>query len=738
MKTSILAFVVLITSFAHAYEYRYVEGEKHTRTEGSGLREEGFTSWMAHPSQGAVMVLAEGGWLDYTVEGLADAEYHVFLRGLAWASGCEVDVSWDGQLVGRTKYAKPGTALKWSNEIGVVRGPGTHTLRLAAAPGIIQAPYIDVVLLTTQAGLRPEDDDRDFASFATPFPFLRLGERTIPPNPPTQPIPDLGVEVLRLEADPFVIGANPLRVALKAREATDLTLRSRLADGLQMQAPLRLPPNEEASAEFACEALQAGRVDLTLSVAKPDGATASASYPVTIPQPLAVSLDEYAYPTTAERAVWHATFSASETIAQQTSAELTLVRFGSGALLQSYTLAGALPGIEQPFPLTGLARGRYEVRSRFLRQGVEMARDTRTFIIHEPYALDPWEPVQRTERRGDTILLNGKPFLGRLLYHAAANADVRDHGFSLLQCSGGDPDPLPSIGQHLDACAQNQLYGTVALFNNRYFLPGDHFDLDRIREAVLRYKDHPATWAWDLIDEPEVSVSPERVLEAARLIRELDPNHIVWVNLCQVDKGLDYLESQDLWSFDRYPIPSQGLAGYLDWLAVSDEHLRGRRPVGTVLQTYQTGSPNLRLPTPDELRSSAYLHIIHGYKWFGYYSYYDGEPAECLARNPLLWSYTRALNGELSTLSPLILADAPYAPVASDQPPTSFQAALKEHAGRRYLIAVNLGPQPLRATMTLTGSTADLLFEEERALPLKDGALTDDFLPSATHIYLVR
>jgi hypothetical protein len=128
------------------------------------------------------------------------------------------------------------------------------------------------------------------------------------------------------------------------------------------------------------------------------------------------------------------------------------------------------------------------------------------------------------------------------------------------------------------------------------------------------------------------------------------------------------------------------------------------------------------------------LHLIHGYKWFGYYSYYDGEPAECLARNPLLWSYARALNGELSSLSPLILADAPYTPVASDQPPTAFQAALKE----RYLIAVNLSTQPLRATMTLTGSTADLLYEEERAIPLKDGALTDDFLPCATHVYLVR
>jgi hypothetical protein len=738
MRPWLIAILVFVSSLAHGYEYRYVEGEHYTRTEGSGLRQEGFTSWMAHPSHGTVMVLGNGGWLEYTVDGLADAEYHVFLRGLAWASGCEVDVSWDGQPVGRTKYAKAGTALKWSNEIGLVRGPGTHTLRLAAAPGITQAPYIDVVLLTTQAGLDPEDDDRDFESFATPFPILRLGGRTIPPDPPTEPAAYIGLEVVSLEAEAVTIGANDLRVTVKPRDAAAIRVRARLGAGPEVETDTTAKPGQDAPLTFACEALQAGRTDFVLSVAEAGGAVVTATYPVTVPEPVAVSLDEYAYATTADRAIWRATFSASEAIVRETSAEVSLHRFGSDAPLQSYSFAGALPGIEQALPLTGLPRGRFEVRSRFVRQGAEMSHDRRSFIIHEPYALDPWEPVQRTERRGDTILLNGRPFLGRLLYHAAANPDVRAHGFNLLQCSGGDPDPLPSIGQHLDACGKNQLYGTAALFNNRYFLPGDHFDLDHIRAAVLRYKDHPALWAWDLIDEPEVRVSPERVLEAATLIRELDPDHIVWVNLCQVDKGLDYLQSQDLWSFDRYPIPSQGLGGYLDWLRLSDERLRGKRPLGTCLQTYQTGSPNLRLPTPDELRSSAYLHVIHGYKWFGYYSYYDGEPAECLARNPLLWSYTRALNGELTALAPLVLADAPYTPVECDPPPAIFQAATKEHAGQRYVIAVNLTPQPLRATMKLTGSTAELLFEEERSLRIADGVLTDDFLPGAAHVYAVR
>ena len=141
------------------------------------------------------------------------------------------------------------------------------------------------------------------------------------------------------------------------------------------------------------------------------------------------------------------------------------------------------------------------------------------------------------------------------------------------------------------------------------------------------------------------------------------------------------------------------------------------------------------MPTPDELRCSAYLHVIHGYTWFGTYSYYDPPPAGCLARHPVLWSYTRALNGELRALAPVILGGSPFTPVASDREPTQFQAAVKTHGGKRYLIAVSLSREPLTVAMDVDGRRAGVLFGAERDVPIERGTLRDSFRPYGVGVY---
>lgn len=743
MRHAWLGFGLLLLPCAvrAAYDYRYVEGEKYSATDGSGLREEGFTSWMRHPSNGAVMVLASTGWLEHDVKGLGEGEYHVFVRGLAWASGCEVDLLWDGQEVGRPVYPRPGTALKWSAEVGVVRGPGDHKLRTVADPKITQAPYIDVILLTTQPDYQPGDDDRDFASFTTDLPILHLhtqaGEETVQPEPgPAAEQADFTVTDVR--AGPLGIGGNEVAVSVSGRRSARarLLVAAALGEAPEAEAEVALNNDQTGEGRVVCEATTPGQTKLRIRVVEGDEELAVGAYTVTVPNPVAVSLDEYAYPLGTQRALWRAAFTSRPEVTREVTIEIALRKPGARQPSETQQLRAADPSIEQALNIAGLPRGRYTVASRFLRAGQTMLEEERPFIVFDPAPLDAWEPVARTEARSDTVLLNGRPFLGRLLYHAAADERTRNQGFNLVQCYGGDPNPVESIQQHLDACAKVGLWGTVALFNNRYLAPGDHFDLDHIREVVERFRNHPAVWGWDLIDEPEVSMTPEKVAEAARLIRQLDPNHVVWVNLCQPDKATAYLESQDLWSFDSYPLPTLGPFAYLGWLKITDERLRGTKPLGSALQTYS--SPGNRLPTPDELRCIAYLHLIHGHKWFGFYSYYDPEPAGCLARDPVLWSFTRALNGELRVLAPVILAAAPMRTVGADQGAEVFQAAEKAVSGKRYLFAVSGSKQPLAVSMKVAGTKARVLFEEERSVVVRGGLLKDEFGPYGVHVYVVE
>jgi hypothetical protein len=212
----------------------------------------------------------------------------------------------------------------------------------------------------------------------------------------------------------------------------------------------------------------------------------------------------------------------------------------------------------------------------------------------------------------------------------------------------------------------------------------------------------------------------------------------VWVNLCRPDRASDYLTSQDLWSFDFYPVPGLPIFSYMQWISISDQHFLGKRPLGSVMQTYS--APGARMPTPAELRCMTYLHIIHGYKWLGFYSYFDGEPAGCLARDPILWSASNWLNNELRMLEPVILGPAVYQPVTATAGPEIFQAATKVHAGKTYLFAVHGSDKSKSQSveMKVSGTRAEVLFENGRELPIVEGTLRDEFAGFGVHVYVLR
>lgn len=730
---------VLRAQPAALQEYRYVEGEACAATEGSGLREEGFTSWMMHPSGSKVMVLAPGGWLEYRISGLADRQYGVYVRGLAWASGCETDVLWDGQPLGRLRFPKPGTALKWSERVGTVRGPGNHTLRLVADAAITQAPYLDAILLTTQDGYQPDDADRDFVSFTTALPLLQLsdakGTRGVAPEPEGTGTGEAAVQ--SAQAGPLGIGGNEvgLEVVLSGGAPRPVTVRAGLDNCPAAEAQVALEPGKAQGVRLICEALQPGRTFLRVRLMDGERKLATGAYPVSVPDPVAMALEPYAAPVGTSEVVWRATLATRPEVSREVSAQVVLRAAGETEALVTQVVSVEGQSLETRLATSDLPRGAYVVTARLQRAGALLREQTLDLRVFDPVPNEEWEPARRTEAHGGVVLMNGRPFLGRLLYHSPPTAQVREQGFNLVQCYGSDPDPLESIQKHLDGCAESGIWGTVALFNNRFFLPGGRFDLEHLALAAERFRDHPALWAWDLIDEPEVSVEPAQVAEAADLLRRLDPDHLVWVNLCQPTRGLDYLDAQDLWSFDSYPIPARGPFAFEQWLAISDEHLRNRRPIGSVMQAYC--GPEGRLPTPAELRCMTYLHLLHDYRWLGMYTYYDPEPAGCLARSPELWAATRALNSELRALEPVLLDVAPMEACATDAT-GAFEAGTKSAAGRRIVIGANGEGREVTVGIQAEGTRAQLLFEREREVAIEGGVLMDRYGPYAVHVYEVE
>ena len=742
------AAAVLLWSLSGAvadYEYLYREGETFDHGLTEGLRNEGFTSWMRHPSGGKVAVFGRpaGGFLEYDFKGLGEGPYTLMIRCLDIPS-TRTHILWDGQDLGFVTHdGAPSTTLRWSKPVGPLKGPGDHVLRLKGSPNGTQWPYIDVLLLTTQAGYVPPREDQDFVSYRTAWPMLTLndpaGARNIAPAP-GEAAGVCPVVVERVSMGPPVLGRNSLALALRNPGAEALALPATAGRGDE-SAPaaagkIELAAGAAGTLELAPETYRSGAASLQLRLQVGDRTVASGAYPATVALPMAVTLDEYAYPTPVRTGRWAATFHCGPELLPQLRVELTVSRREPERTVAKQTLRAA-PQVATGIALGKLPLGWYEVRAVLKRGDQVVQEDTRQFLRFTPILPPAWEPVKETKAVNGRILLNGRPFLGLPLYHSGATEQVRARLCNVVQCWGELPaDPLVQIKQHLDAAHKAGMYGMVCLFHS-FFREGAGFNLANIRRTVQEVGKHPALLGWDLIDEPDGgAVSPARCKEATDLLHQLDPKHFVWVNLCQYPRGLEYLDSQDLWSYDIYPFPTLTAEAYKVWLDISDAHLVGRKALGTCLQTYVYDRFLQRMPTPDELRSSAWLHVIHDYTWLGYYSYYDGGNSGCLMHDPVLWSYLRALNTELLSLRPVILAPGPWQPLTTQPASPKVEARLKRAGDKWYVVVVNLGREPAAVTVRpgLAGTKYRLLVEAQDP-PRAAGEITCQLRPSSVRVY---
>lgn len=739
--TTLLSLLVVLT-VAHAdYEYRYIEGESFNRADGAGLRNEGFASWMAHPSSGKVVVFGNpaGGFVEYDVKGLGPGQYSLFVRCLALPT-TKTHLLWDGKDLGPIKHDITSTSLRWSIPV-TVTGPGDHVLRLQGGEDATQWPYIDVILLTNQAGYVPPAKDADFVSFQTAWALLTVDGKpplTLAPQPVTMPaLPELRIEKLAMDSP--VLGSNGLRVTVSSQTAQEIRLSAcfpQLGPSFEpWTATLMLQPNVSQTATLKPIARRSGEQTLVVSLLMGE-VVINGCYKVTLPSPATIALDEYAYPVGQQGGKWSADFSCSPDLLKTIRAELVATDLETSKVVFKAQEA-AKERLEVIFGLQKLPISRYEMQARLVANGQTLLEDRRPFITYQPTAFPPLEPVKTSKAVGDTLLVNGKPFLGRLVYHAGASDRMREQGFNLVQCWGDNPDPVVGMMAHLDAAQKAGMYGSVALFNNPYLNKGAEFDLPHLERVVNAVKNHPAVWGWDLIDEPEPTMKPEAVQAAADLVRKLDPNHLVWVNLCRNAQITDYFASQDLWSFDYYPFPALTPFSFkTTWLNASDREVLGKKPMGAVLQTFNYNHNEIRMPTPDELRTSAWLHIIHGYKWFGYYSYSDGEPSGSLSNTPQLLSYARALNTEFARLQDVILAPGQWQPVKMEPATDKLEACEKKVGEKWYVVVVSDSkePQQVKLTPTVAQGLRRLLIESDK--PATAGTVIETTVrPFATQVW---
>jgi len=387
---------------------------------------------------------------------------------------------------------------------------------------------------------------------------------------------------------------------------------------------------------------------------------------------------------------------------------------------QECTVAAGQKTFKTVFKTAGLKPGQYEVAAELNKDGKNLSSVCRTFVVSgidfQPPQLEPVK-ISGYDRNGN-ILVNGKPFMMFFYYHNPLKPEEmarmrRYFGATTAQVWGGES--IDELVKNVDATWKAGVYSWAVLFHGAMLDTKNKKWKDaELKETVNRLKNHPGLIGWDLVDEPEcVKTSAEEVKRAYDLIKKLDPNHLIWVNLCYTGRFVEFAPCTDLASYDVYPFPDSSLRDIEKNNQLIQDVQRGAtKPLTCVLQTYS--APGNRGPSYAELRAETYLSITQGQKAFPFYSWDDAPPAYSMTADLEFQSQVQALAAELTSLRDFLMAPTPKQPILTTLNQAGIRYLYKNVRGKKYLVTVNPDMRPKKVSFTLPeydGGRIEIMFE---------------------------
>lgn len=330
--------------------------------------------------------------------------------------------------------------------------------------------------------------------------------------------------------------------------------------------------------------------------------------------------------------------------------------------------------------------------------------------------------------------------------------------------------------------------------------PGDAQAEAKLKKVVEMFRESPGLGLWKGADEPDWGNSnnpkkgkPKQIAHAAKIIRENDANHPIW--LVQAPRGTvqslkRYHDGWDVGGIDIYPIsyppgvhtlkPNKNLSMVGDYSQMMREVAQGK-PFWMTLQIAFSGvvkpGRTLRFPTFPEQRFMAYQSIINGARGLVYFG--GGLPQTHSERDKpygFNWTYfdkvMRPLFEEVGPKSPilpaLIAADSKLKmSVKAEKPPKRTVANKAEEVDKKdasketiqdetstdvsgvefvvrevgsdvYVLACKREGATIHVRFSglpAECTTGSVVFEEPRTVAAEKGSFTDWFGPNEVHVY---
>ncbi|MBM4333126.1 MAG: hypothetical protein FJ117_18230 [Deltaproteobacteria bacterium] len=305
----------------------------------------------------------------------------------------------------------------------------------------------------------------------------------------------------------------------------------------------------------------------------------------------------------------------------------------------------------------------------------------------------------RINRWGRFLVVNGEPFFLYGFYDNLSHGgtdrwksvlrEMENVGTSgMINYIGGIRE-YEMLGWALDEAQKSNQKVFVHLgWMLSYFLPKyanrkDRFSnedeaMAKLREVVLKYRQHPALLGWATLDEPDNRpniFSKEYVERYYRLIKELDPYHpCIISHLTMLGESKRYVGATDI-----AVIPHSDQSYYDDLFT---EYWDMGIPVFTNSACIGALGISRREPTPAEQRVRLYKAIIMGARGLCTYTFRPNSMNT--------WKEFSVIGRELKTLAPILLSPGDHCYLSNAFTNHSVvKGLLKSYEGRYYIIAVN-------------------------------------------------
>lgn len=365
---------------------------------------------------------------------------------------------------------------------------------------------------------------------------------------------------------------------------------------------------------------------------------------------------------------------------------------------------------------------------------------------------------------------NGPPPDGRTPDGRSAYEEIKDAGGTFFRTGvmGSDKWDQKTIEREhmvMDTAARHGLYCWLRLRELSSLETGDAEKEIAIRRMIERFRNHPGLLLWKNIDEPQWGGHPvEPMINAYKLIKELDPNHPVGLTHAPrgtVEQLKPYNPAADILLLDIYPIgyppgkhslkPNKEISMVGDYTNFIKD-VAGEKPVWMVLQIAWSGvikpGKTLRFPTFAQERFMTYQALINGARGL---IYFGGsiKQAMCPEDARLGWNWTfwrrvlRPVLEEVGNNSPLV--PALVAP-ESKLPVRVYGADDVEFCVRQvdqdiYLLACKREGKTVEVEFSGLPEwvgRGQVMYESPRTVQAKEGRFTDWFAPFDVHVYCFR